>query len=181
MCYVSEAIAPLPAWEDAETRATWMEETPDPPPWWAIAWLWPEDDDPLLIGQANCLFGKEKEKEQRPPSPKEGAPRRAPPRERALSTGTSISPAPARASPLTWPDFDPFLTAIFCIRTAGEQRPAQPRAGPVQWFDPSESEPNESELLFFAFLLCFNADSVSGLQEWAKKVAACNTAAVAAG
>ena len=46
-----------------------------------------------------------------------------------------------------------------------------PRAEAVQWYEPGVAVPNESEMLFYAFLLIFAAPSVGKLNEWAAGVA----------
>ena len=65
------------------------------PPWWAIAWLWDEGVFEDLQKLHSDLLLKEGDfctKSVAHQGPREAAPHRAPPRERALSTGTSIPP-----------------------------------------------------------------------------------------
>lgn len=52
----------------------------------------------------------------------------------------------------------------------GTQVEKRPREEKFFWYTTGNVEPNEMEVLFFAFLLSMNAQSVAGLQEWAKKV-----------
>jgi hypothetical protein len=42
----------------------------------------------------------------------------------------------------------------------------------VHWFESGKADPNESEILFFAFLLVYSADRAADLHCWATKVAA---------
>ena len=46
----------------------------------------------------------------------------------------------------------------------------KPRAEAKHWYNPKESEPNATEMLFFAFLLCYDASSVAELNSWAENV-----------
>ena len=60
------------------------------------------------------------------------------------------------------------------FRTAGseqvpeESRPA--KATPIVWFSPGRADPNQTEVLFFAFLLVAAAETVSELNHWAQRV-----------
>ena len=61
-------------------------------------------------------------------------------------------------------------------RTAGGLHQAEPvrpaRADKVVWFLPGQADANDTEVLFFAYLLVANAETVEGLNNWAKRVVA---------
>ena len=90
MCWVSHAIAPRDRYLESHLGEWYWNLLPTHVPWWAIAWIWPDDDEPDLFEQLWSQNDTQPEslleaKEER----KEAAPQRAPWWERRSSIGTS--------------------------------------------------------------------------------------------
>jgi hypothetical protein len=62
------------------------------------------------------------------------------------------------------------LTLPTRATTAGQKLPKREHKEHIAWFSTIYFEPNEMEVLFYAFLLCTHAENVSDLKTWAKKV-----------
>ena len=63
-----------------------------------------------------------------------------------------------------------FTDCALVGRLSGAPKAFQPKKASVHWHETGKSEPNEHELLFFAFLLLKAATRVSDTYAWAKKV-----------
>ena len=166
MCRLCHGIAPrLPYMEN---RSHWYFNSREASCHGRARVLHLEHEELLSIDQNSWNLEECIEVEQ---EAEEAVPHRAPPKDRSLSSGWSSPNRTESENVWTSPDFALQLTCICMSVHAGEPVLKKPKAASVEWYDPGNSEPNEHEILFFAFLLCMDAGNVADLQAWAKKVA----------
>ncbi|MDC0525800.1 hypothetical protein OAO87_02280, partial [bacterium] len=123
---------------------------------------------PFLCNLLQVHFSPQAVKATRVVTP--AVPDRAPPRERAASSGTTSPNPRARVNRRRIIENALQLTIVCASLHAGEPLAKASRDEKYTWYLTKPGEPNEMEVLFHACINCVHADSVADLQTWAKQV-----------